>query len=270
MFKRVARRIRKKEEEEELGLNEEMKEVLGMHDTDSEESDSESEDDGESDGSHDENSQEGSDADSADIAPVAGRKRRRGERDEGSGSDEGSEDGSGGEVSDENLEPDEDENDSGNEAEIPISITEASKDPIYAIPRQPEVEGCAVCPGKLLKNPRMVSAHTQSNVRIPFESSYRFADLHAYQAHKRRYHKFLELAADAEPEDDVVDILRLISQPVAPSEPAAAPGLSKRAAKRVCELLSKDNLLDADKMNTAVSRKLNRHQSGINGCSTKS
>jgi len=43
MFKRVEKRHRKKVEEEELGLDEDMKEILGMHDTDSEESESGSE-----------------------------------------------------------------------------------------------------------------------------------------------------------------------------------------------------------------------------------
>jgi hypothetical protein len=42
MFKRVEKRRRKKVEEEELGLGEDMKEILGMHDTDSDESDSDS------------------------------------------------------------------------------------------------------------------------------------------------------------------------------------------------------------------------------------
>ena len=42
MFKRVEKRSRKKAEEEELGLDENMKEILGMHDTDSDESDSNS------------------------------------------------------------------------------------------------------------------------------------------------------------------------------------------------------------------------------------
>jgi len=45
MFKRVDKRRRKKEEEEKLGLGEEMKEILGIQDTDSEESESESDDD---------------------------------------------------------------------------------------------------------------------------------------------------------------------------------------------------------------------------------
>jgi hypothetical protein len=44
MFKRVAKRAKRKEKEEALGLDEEMKEALGMHETDSEESDSSSED----------------------------------------------------------------------------------------------------------------------------------------------------------------------------------------------------------------------------------
>lgn len=42
MFKRVDKRRRKKEEEEKLGLDEEVKSILGIQDTDSEESESES------------------------------------------------------------------------------------------------------------------------------------------------------------------------------------------------------------------------------------
>lgn len=43
MFKRVEKRRRKEEDEDALGLNEEMKEIMGLQDTDSEESDSGSE-----------------------------------------------------------------------------------------------------------------------------------------------------------------------------------------------------------------------------------
>ena len=43
MFKRVDKRRRKKEEEDKLGLDEEVKEILGIQDTDSEESESDSE-----------------------------------------------------------------------------------------------------------------------------------------------------------------------------------------------------------------------------------
>jgi hypothetical protein len=42
MFKRVAKRVKRKEDEEALGLDEDMKEALGMHDTDSDESESDS------------------------------------------------------------------------------------------------------------------------------------------------------------------------------------------------------------------------------------
>jgi hypothetical protein len=59
MFKRAARRVKKKEREEALGLDEDMKEVLGMHDTDSEESNSDSD----SDGGSESNSGSGSDSD---------------------------------------------------------------------------------------------------------------------------------------------------------------------------------------------------------------
>ena len=44
MFKRVDKRRRKREEEEQLGLDEEVKEILGIQDTDSEESESDSDD----------------------------------------------------------------------------------------------------------------------------------------------------------------------------------------------------------------------------------
>jgi hypothetical protein len=40
MFKRIEKRRRKKAEEDELGLDENAKEILGIHDTDSDESDS--------------------------------------------------------------------------------------------------------------------------------------------------------------------------------------------------------------------------------------
>lgn len=45
MFKRIEKRRRKREEEEELGLDEDTKDLLGLHDTDSAESDTGSESD---------------------------------------------------------------------------------------------------------------------------------------------------------------------------------------------------------------------------------
>ncbi len=43
MFKRVVKRAKRKEEEAELGITEEMKEIMGLQDTDSDESQSDSE-----------------------------------------------------------------------------------------------------------------------------------------------------------------------------------------------------------------------------------
>jgi hypothetical protein len=58
MFKRMEKRRRKRVEEEELGIDEDMKEILGMHDTDSEESDSDSDQDESSAGDVNEEQQE--------------------------------------------------------------------------------------------------------------------------------------------------------------------------------------------------------------------
>ncbi|KAF5337904.1 hypothetical protein D9758_013093 [Tetrapyrgos nigripes] len=77
MFKRVERKRRKREEEEEMGLDEETKEILGMHDTDSDESESESgqssEDEGEQeeeqDQQLDEEASEDDEDDEEDVRP---------------------------------------------------------------------------------------------------------------------------------------------------------------------------------------------------------
>jgi hypothetical protein len=66
MFKRVEKRRRKKEEEEALGLDEDMKEIMGIQDTDSEESESDSDDDGVGDGLDGEEDVEGVEEDVED------------------------------------------------------------------------------------------------------------------------------------------------------------------------------------------------------------
>jgi hypothetical protein len=129
MFKRVEKRRRKKEEEEKLGLNEDMKEVLGMHDTDSEESDSDSDqsvsdDDAASGGEEDEEIEEGDFKEGS----IHGGEERAGE-----------------------------------DGEPAITVQEALRDPVYLISLQPEVKACIVCPGKLLKGRKMVGLHRQSN-----------------------------------------------------------------------------------------------------------
>jgi hypothetical protein len=69
MFKRVEKRRRKKEEEEALGLDEDMKEIMGIQDTDSEESESDSDDDGIGGGLDEEEDVEGESEDSDELHP---------------------------------------------------------------------------------------------------------------------------------------------------------------------------------------------------------
>jgi hypothetical protein len=123
MFKRVEKRRRKKVEEEELGLDEDMKEILGMHDTDSDESDSDS--DQSSAGDVEEEQQE-------DLSDTGGFG-------EGSDSDQ----------------------DEDKEGRI-ITVQEALRDPVYLVSIQPDVKACIVCPGKLLKGAKMVELHRTS------------------------------------------------------------------------------------------------------------
>ncbi|KAF9468000.1 hypothetical protein BDZ94DRAFT_1318120 [Collybia nuda] len=132
MFKRVEKRRRKRAEEEELGLDNNMKEVLGIHDTDSEESDSDSDQSlsGDSDrGELDEDPSE-SFLDDGDV-------------DEGGSA-------------------------SLNE-ELVITVQEALRDPVYLISLQPDVKACIVCPGKLLKGGKMAHIRRFKQFKILVE-----------------------------------------------------------------------------------------------------
>lgn len=144
MFKRVEKRRLKKQEEEELGLDEDMKDVLGMHDTDSDESDTDSDDT--SSGEH----SEGEDGE---------------EEQEEFGSDaEGSQEEDARSESDAEEEP-------------VITIREALRDPVYVVSLQPIVKACIVCPGKLLKGVQMIDLHRKSNACMIFFPSYMRLDL---------------------------------------------------------------------------------------------
>jgi len=141
MFKRVARRQERQERDEEMGLDAETKEVLGLHDTDSDESSSSS------------GSEDDSDAgeDSAD--------EKEGDEDEDEGASEQDEESEG-------------DADSDNASEVmdagepPLSVSEALKDPLYLISLEPEVRACIACPGKLLKNSTMCEVHRSSNAHV--------------------------------------------------------------------------------------------------------
>jgi hypothetical protein len=170
MFKRVSKRIAKKEEEEALGLDADMKEVLGLQDTDSEESESSS---NESD-SHSEDSEadsdEASDA-SAGSTPVTGQKRRRTGEDEYIS--ELAED-----LEDETEDSDEEASDEGANDEEAINIPntysltleEFLNNPIL----RPEDDStntalvrCGTCIDQKLKNEKMVEVHSNSQVKLP-------------------------------------------------------------------------------------------------------
>lgn len=205
MFKRVQKRQRKQEKEEELGLDSEMKEILGLQDTDSEESDS-----GSDDGS-----------DNSDSEVEGGNARIEATQD-----DE--------ELEEEDLM----ESAEGSEDEDgipPMSVTEAVSDPLYLVSMDPEVHACILCPGKLLKNPRMSDVHKSSKVSSWHSShSVHSSMVDSYQAHSRRFTKFVELVGKTGPEGHVRDLIRILNkQNVLEPETREEGALSKRALKRV-------------------------------------
>jgi hypothetical protein len=117
MFKRVEKRRQKKEDADKLELDERWQEVLGFHDTDSEESASE-----------ESNSEWNDDAEGSDT---------------------------GGRVVDSEDEEGEDQE---------MTVSQALIDPLYvASSLQPDVKACIVCPGKVLKGPKMEELHLASN-----------------------------------------------------------------------------------------------------------
>ncbi|KAH9838582.1 uncharacterized protein C8Q71DRAFT_856519 [Rhodofomes roseus] len=141
MFKRVARRQERQERDEEMGLDAETKEVLGLHDTDSEESSSSS-------GSEDDSDAE---EEVGGVIPVVESETEDEDEDEGlSEHDEGSEEDA---HSDDDQEPQ-------------LSVAEALKDPLYLISLEPEVRACIACRGKLLKNAIMCEVHRSSNAHV--------------------------------------------------------------------------------------------------------
>lgn len=139
MFKRVQKRQRRKEKEEELGLDEDMKEVLGLQDTDSEESESSSDEGDSSQGGLSENESDEEDG-QEDVAQMS----------------EGEEE-----------EEEEEDTESDEEDELPpMSVTEAVKNPLYIVSLDPDIQACILCTGKLLKNVKMMEVHKASKVSL--------------------------------------------------------------------------------------------------------
>jgi hypothetical protein len=131
MFKRVEKRRRKLEQDEELDLDQDMAEILGNPETDSDESDSSESDDT----SGNESEAEAELDREADAVQV----------NEPIGYDSSSED----------------EGENGHELPL-ISVRDALNNPLYPISKQSQVM-CVVCPGKLLKNTNMALVHTASS-----------------------------------------------------------------------------------------------------------
>ncbi|KAH9945351.1 uncharacterized protein BXZ73DRAFT_96342 [Epithele typhae] len=142
MFKRVEKRIRRKEKEEELGIDDDMKEMLGMNDTDSDESDS----------------SDSSGSDNGGDVPVRPEVESREEGEEG-----------------ENSMAEEDElSDDDPEDDIPpMKLSRALQNPLYLVQEEPEVQGCIICPRKLFKNSVMIDVHLKSNAHTRRFSRFR-------------------------------------------------------------------------------------------------
>lgn len=127
MFKRVEKRIKRKKHEDELGLDEDMKDVLGLNDTDSDESES--------------------DIDSEDADQDIEADDNSHDEMEGGFDQESDDDGGDDDQTERSL----------------ITVEEALKDPIFIVSLDPDIKECIVCPGKLLKTPVMVETHKSSN-----------------------------------------------------------------------------------------------------------
>ena len=126
-------------------MTEEMKEVLGMHDTDTDESDSST--GGESSGEDSEDM----DVDDAEIIQgVEDESESEGE-DEDEGGASGDEDDS---VEDEEL------------TRPPLSVTETMTDPMYSVSSSGYPKACAVCPTKRFKSEAFVEEHKNSKVSL--------------------------------------------------------------------------------------------------------
>ncbi|KAH7915594.1 hypothetical protein BJ138DRAFT_1141241 [Hygrophoropsis aurantiaca] len=123
MLKRVERKRKKQKEDEELGLDEEMKDIIGHNDTDSDESESDSDSD--------------LDADSDNKNEQEHETEGIHNEDEEGGEDSG-EEGAG---------------------EPPISVQSALEDPIYIVSG---VRACMLCKGKLIKSNKMAIVHKGS------------------------------------------------------------------------------------------------------------
>ena len=143
-----------------MGLDEEMKQVLGLQDTDSDESSDSSDSDSDGHPNVDSDSEEEIADEDADPTGHLYRKRKRATQSLASLAD------SDGLHKESEFSDVEDEVD-GNEDGPPMSVMAATTDPIYDLPNTPQaldLRACIICPGKVIKNPKMAEAHLKSSV----------------------------------------------------------------------------------------------------------
>lgn len=137
MFKRIEKRLKRREEERKLGIDDDTRDVLGLNDTDSEESESES------------------DSDLSDDA-FEGES----EGDEAWG-------GIGGGETDAESDASEEEDASPRYIAFPVfTAQQALDDPIYPHPTQDNAHLCSICPGRTLINAQTISQHLASKACI--------------------------------------------------------------------------------------------------------
>ncbi|KIY64997.1 hypothetical protein CYLTODRAFT_445638 [Cylindrobasidium torrendii FP15055 ss-10] len=143
MFKRIDRRLKRKAEQEELGIDGDLKEQLGLV-TDSDESESDSDSDGEGQG-------ESSDADN-DV--------------DAAGSDNEGIEEEDGEEQDSDSEEEDDGGSSEDENTLDRSVAEVLENPLFLASEDPPTTLCSVCPGKILTTVQAVETHSLSKHHI--------------------------------------------------------------------------------------------------------
>ncbi|KIM84341.1 hypothetical protein PILCRDRAFT_818689 [Piloderma croceum F 1598] len=74
--------------------------------------------------------------------------------------------------------------------DIELSVEDALEDPVYLASLELDTKACIVCPGKVLKHPKMIEVHKASG------------------AHQRRLARFVELASHANPGDRALHVLQ--------------------------------------------------------------
>lgn len=196
MFKRVEKRFKRKQHEDELGIDEEMKDILGLNNTDSDESSSDDDDPLHGDLLEDE-----------DTEP----------------------DGA-----DENLDSDARENEQGVDERALITVSEALNDPVFIVSLDPDIKECIICPGKLLKGSVMVEKHKSSNACTLSLWSDSGAQLIwiPVQAHERRFKQFQHLATSTA-SNAKAQVLVMEATGERNTQGSIIPGTSKRAEKKV-------------------------------------